>query len=111
MGPIAVMLMEHDITRKIARRIEESLQVYLKTGDSSQLVTDMTEYINHVMQHLWKENNRLFMMADMALQDIKDQVSQSLSEIEESRLKEIGKSREDYEKLADDLDKKISQIS
>ena len=111
MGPIAVMLMEHDITRKIARRIEESLQVYLKTGDSSQLVTDMTEYINHVMQHLWKENNRLFMMADMALQDIKDQVSQSLSKVEESRLKEIGKSREDYEKLADDLDKKISQIS
>ena len=111
MGPIAVMLMEHDVTRKIAHRIEESVQVYLKTGDSSQLVTDMTEYINHVMQHLWKENNRLFMMADMALQDKIDQVNQSLSEMEQSKLKEIGKSREDYEQLADDLDKKISRIS
>ncbi|MGI0041607.1 MAG: hypothetical protein ACRD94_06550 [Nitrosopumilaceae archaeon] len=30
---------------------------------------------------------------------------------EQSNLKEIGKSREDYERLADDLDKKISKIS
>ena len=110
-GPIAVMLMEHEITRKISHRIEESLQVYLKTGDSSQLVTDMTEYINHVMQHVWKENNRLFMVADMALQDKIDQVNQSLCQVEQTKLKEIGKSREDYEKIADDLDKKISTIS
>ena len=68
-GPIAVMLMEHEMTRKIANRIDSSSKTYLQNGDSSQLITDMTEYINHVMQHLWKENNRLFMMADMALQD------------------------------------------
>jgi hemerythrin-like domain-containing protein len=110
-GPIAVMLMEHEITRKISHRIEESLQVYLKTADSTHLVTDMTEYINHVMQHLWKENNRLFMMADMALQDKISEMNQSLSELEESKLKEIGKSRVEYEKLADDLDKKISTVS
>ena len=30
---------------------------------------------------------------------------------EQSNLKEIGKSREDYERLTDDLDKKISKIS
>ena len=111
MGPIAVMLMEHEITRKIANRIETSSKIYLKTGDSSQLVTDMSEYINHVMQHLWKENNRLFMMADMALQDKIDEVNQSLNEMEKSKLKEIGKSREDYEKLADDLDKNFSVMS
>jgi hemerythrin-like domain-containing protein len=110
-GPIAVMLMEHEITRNLSHRIEESLQVYLKTADSTQLVTDMTEYINHVMQHLWKENNRLFMMADMALQDKMSEVNQNLSQMEESKLKEIGKSRVEYEKLADDLDKKISMLS
>lgn len=110
MGPIAVMLMEHEITRKIANRMDESSKAYLKTGDATQLITDITEYINHVMQHLWKENNRLFMMADMALQDKIEEVNQSLNEVEKSRLKEIGKSREDYEKLADDLDKKISVI-
>lgn len=111
MGPIAVMLMEHETTRKISNRIEESSKIYLKNGDSSQLVTDMTEYINHVMQHLWKENNRLFMMADMTLQDEVEQVNQSLADVEASKLKEIGKNREDYEKLADDLDTKISKVS
>ncbi|MGI0010151.1 MAG: hemerythrin domain-containing protein [Nitrosopumilaceae archaeon] len=110
MGPIAVMLMEHEITRKIANRMDESSKVYLKTGDATHLIADITEYINHVMQHLWKENNRLFMMADMALQDKIEEVNQSLNEVEKSKLKEIGKSREDYEKLADDLDKKISVV-
>ena len=110
MGPIAVMLMEHEMTRKIADRIEESSQVYLKTGDSSQLITNMSEYVNHVTQHLWKENNRLFMMADMVLQDIVAQVDQSLHDVEQSKLNEIGKSREDYEKLVYDLDKKISEV-
>jgi hemerythrin-like domain-containing protein len=102
--------MEHEITRKIANRMDESSKVYLKTGDAAQLIVDITEYINHVMQHLWKENNRLFMMADMALQDKIEEVNQSLNEVEKSRLKEIGKSREDNEELADDLDKKISVI-
>jgi hemerythrin-like domain-containing protein len=59
-GPIAVMLMEHQITRKLAARIEESSKIYVKTGSATQLVTDMQEYINHVVQHIWKENNRLF---------------------------------------------------
>ena len=110
-GPIAMMLMEHEMTRKIANRMDDSSKIYIKTGDSTQLITDMTEYINHVMQHLWKENNRLFMMADMVLHDKIDEVNQSLSEVEKSKLKEIGKSREDYEKLADDLDKKFSVMS
>ena len=91
--------------------MEESLQVYVKTGDSSQLVTDMAEYINHVMQHVWKENNRLFMMADMALQDQTSEVNQGLLQMEESKLKDIGKSREDYEKIVEELDKKISTMS
>ena len=103
--------MEHETTRKISNRIEESSKIYFKTGDSSQLVTDMNEYINHVMQHLWKENNRLFVMADMVLQDKIEEVNQSLAEVEKSKLKEIGKSREGYEKLADDLDTKISVMS
>lgn len=110
-GPIAVMLMEHEITRKISHRMEESSKDYLQSGNATQLIVDMTEYINHVMQHLWKENNRLFMMADMALQDKVDQVNQSLTMVEESKLKEIGKSRENYENMAEDLDKKISTIS
>lgn len=107
MGPIAVMLMEHEITRKIANKMDESSKIYLKTGNASQLISDMHEYINHVMQHLWKENNRLFMMADMALKDNVEEVSQSLVATEQSKLKEIGKSRDYYEKLAEELEQKF----
>ena len=106
-GPIAVMLMEHEITRKLAARMEESSKTYLKNGDASQLITDMQEYINHVVQHIWKENNRLFEMAEMALRNDVDYINKSLLDVENAKLKEIGKSREDYERLAEDLTKQF----
>ena len=110
-GPIAVMLMEHEITRKLAKRMEESSKTYISTGNSSQLIADMQEYINHVVQHIWKENNRLFEMAEMALKDNVDQVNTSLDNIEKSTLQEIGKSRTDYEKLAEELEQKFPENS
>ena len=103
-GPIAVMLMEHQITRKIAARMEESSKTYIKTGDAIQLVTDMQEYINHVVQHIWKENNRLFEMAEMALRNDVEKINQELSNVEAQKLKEVGKTRETYEKLASKLE-------
>lgn len=106
-GPIAVMLMEHQITRKLALRMEESSKTYVKTGDSVQLVTDMQEYINHVVQHIWKENNRLFEMAEMALRNDVEKVNDELASVEAEKLKEIGKTRESYEKLAQELEKQF----
>ncbi len=102
-GPIAVMLMEHEVTRKLANRMESSSKTYLISGDSTQLVTDMQEYINHVVQHLWKENNRLFEMAEMALRNDTDYMNKSLGDVEDAKLKEIGKTREHYERFADEL--------
>jgi hemerythrin-like domain-containing protein len=106
-GPIAVMLMEHQITRKLALRMEESSKTYVKTGDYVQLVTDMQEYINHVVQHIWKENNRLFEMAEMALRNDVEKVNDELASVEAEKLKEIGKTRESYERLAQDLEKQF----
>ncbi len=106
-GPIAVMLMEHTLTRKLAARMEESSKIYISTGDSKQLVTDMQEYINHVVQHIWKENNRLFEMAEMALRNDVERVNQELANVESAKLKEIGKTRESYEKLVEDLSKQF----
>jgi len=107
-GPIAVMLMEHEITRKLAKRMEESSKTYISTNNSLQLIIDMQEYINHVVQHIWKENNRLFEMADMALRDNVEQVKANLDDVEKSTLREIGKSRTDYEKIAESLEQKFS---
>lgn len=106
-GPIAVMLMEHTTTRKLAARMEESSKEYLKTGEAKQLVIDMQEYINHVVQHIWKENNRLFEMAEMALRNDVERVNQELAKTEADKLKEMGKTRESYEKLADDLSRQF----
>lgn len=107
-GPIAVMLMEHEVTRKLANKMEESSKIYIKSGDAAQLISDMQEYINHVVQHLWKENNRLFEMAEMALRNDIEYMNKNLNDVESAKLKEIGKSRKDYEMLAEELSKQFT---
>lgn len=110
MGPIAVMLMEHEITRKIANKIEESAQEYLDDGLSENLQSYIGQYIEHVEQHLWKENNRLFVMAEMRLQGNSEQVSKNLGETEKRKLESLGKTRNDYEKLVIDLEQSLTKI-
>jgi len=109
MGPIAKMLMEHEVTRKIGNKIEESAYNYFKTDNSTQLISDMKEYVKHVTEHLWKENNRLFMMAEARLQNVSQQVNDELNQIEKSKLKEIGKTRDQYEQIAEEFSKKVNQ--
>jgi hemerythrin-like domain-containing protein len=109
MRPIAMMLMEHEMSRQYAKKIESSTATYLKSGDATQLIADMNEYSEHISQHLWKENNRLFMMAEARLQYVADQVDKELNQIEETKLKDTGKTRADFEKLAEDLSKNISE--
>ncbi len=108
MGPIAMMLMEHDITRKIANNMEQSTKHYLEEGDPAKLISDLQEYVDHVTQHIWKENNRLFMMAEARLQNVASDVDNELHQVEKSKLAEIGKTREEYEKLVEDLGTKVS---
>lgn len=106
-GPIAVMLMEHEVTRKLATRMEASAKIYLQSNNATQLIIDMQEYINHVVQHLWKENNRLFEMAEMALRNDIEPVNKSLLDVENTKLKEIGKTREEYERFAEEFAKQF----
>ena len=109
MGPIAMMLMEHEITRKIGNKMEKSAQDYFEKGDVSELISDLKEYVEHITQHLWKENNRLFMMAEARLQHVSQQIDDELNQIENIKLDEIGKSRKEYEQIAEEFKKKISQ--
>ncbi|MEW6043881.1 MAG: hemerythrin domain-containing protein [Thermoproteota archaeon] len=111
MGPIAVMLMEHEMTRQIASRMEESAKKYIQTGSSQELISDIQEYIEHMSQHLWKENNRLFVMAEMRLQGHSEQITKNLVEVEKQKLSSLGKSREDYEKLVLDLEQNITKLA
>ncbi len=105
MGPIARMLLEHQITKEIASKIEESSKIYFINGNSDELVRNIEQYIQHVTDHLYKENNRLFMMADARLQSYSDQIDKSLTETEKNKLNELGKTREYYENIVEQLSK------
>ncbi len=109
MGPIAMMLMDHQRSREIGTQMEESAKDYLSSGNSTKLISDMQLYVEHITEHLWKENNKLFMMAEARLQNVSEQIDKELNEIEASKLKDLGKSREHYEQLAETLTKDVSQ--
>jgi len=109
MGPIAMMLIDHQRSREIGAEMELSAKEYLSSGDSTKLVSDMQQYVEHFTEHLWKENNKLFMMAEARLQYVSEKVDKELNEIEKSKLDEIGKTRKHYEQLAEDLTKDVSQ--
>ena len=110
MGPIRMMIMEHETTKKIAEKIEEFAKTYLNVGDPSNLIEGMELYIEHVKAHLWKENNRLFMMADARLQAYGKQVEEALQKTEDTKLAELGKTRNYYEKLVESLDNSLDGI-
>ena len=110
MGPIRMMIMEHETTKKIAEKIEEFAKTYLDVGDPSNLIEGMELYIEHVKAHLWKENNRLFMMADSRLQAYGKQVEEALQKTEDIKLAELGKTRNYYEKLVESLDNSLDGI-
>jgi len=109
MGPIAMMLIDHQRSREIGNEMEESAKKYLMSGDSSKLISDMQQYVEHITEHLWKENNRLFMMAEARLQYVSEKINEELNEIEKSKLDILGKTRQHYEQLAENLTKAVSK--
>ncbi len=69
MGPIGVMLYEHDIGRSHVRGMAEALQ-RLGSGDPEgrNIFTKHAQaYINLLREHIYKEDNILFVMAEQAL--------------------------------------------
>ena len=68
-GPVAVMLMEHIEGRKFIGQMEENLEK-VKNGDDTakdKLVESLMGYIVLLTNHIHKENNILFNMADKVL--------------------------------------------
>ena len=108
MGPIAVMLADHERSREIGLRMEASAGAYLESGDPSKLILDMQEYVTHITEHLWKENNRLFAMAEARLQHVSKKVDGELGQVEDKQLGVIGKDRQYYERMADSLERNVA---
>ncbi len=102
-GPIARMLFEHEITKNLTNSIIKSTEVYLSTGQPRALIEDIEKYVEHVSLHLSKENQRLFVMADMLLADKQEALSNDLTNIEQSKFNSIDKTRRYYEDLVENV--------
>ena len=109
MGPVAVMLAEHEKSREIAGRMAEAAESYGRDGSGREaLASAMEEYASHITEHIWKENNRLFMMADARLAPSAGRVAADLDSTEEERLGRAGAGRARYEAIADDLSRRMA---
>ena len=102
-GPIARMLYEHEITKELANSIVSSTKIYIASGEQAELVKNIDEYVQHVSLHISKENQRLFVMVDMLLNDQETLVNDNLTRLEKEKFDKIGNSRKYYEKLIDNI--------
>jgi hemerythrin-like domain-containing protein len=70
-GPIGVMLAEHDQGRGLVRGLKDATARY-KAGDkaaATEVVSFARKYLELLSQHINKENNVLFAMADSSLSE------------------------------------------
>jgi len=109
-GPIAVMLQEHDLGRSFVKAMADAIEKY-KDGDASSkrdIAENAREYTNLLRQHIYKEDNVLYPLADGTLLE-KDQKN-LLEEFEEFERKEIGIGvHEKYHRLAEELEIEAGQ--
>jgi hemerythrin-like domain-containing protein len=71
MGPIPVMLHEHDLGRAMIKNISTAIEK-IKSSDTTgeiELVENGMNYITLLRLHINKENNALFPMSDQKLSD------------------------------------------
>jgi hemerythrin-like domain-containing protein len=67
-GPIGVMLYEHQIGREMVRKIQSLLEAYeADLGAKNELLRVCSEYVAHLRQHIFKEENILFQMGDAVM--------------------------------------------
>jgi hemerythrin-like domain-containing protein len=71
-GPVAVMLHEHILGRNFVKGIAENLELYKNgnRGAVTGIYQNISGYADLLVNHIKKENNILFRMADNALSDI-----------------------------------------
>ena len=68
-GPVAVMLREHDEGRRYTAGFRSAAE-RMKEGDDSsvvEVVENVYDYVNLLREHIHKENNVLFPMADQVI--------------------------------------------
>jgi hemerythrin-like domain-containing protein len=103
-GPVAVMLHEHVLGRNFVKGMDISIELY-KKGDRSalgEIHKNMQGYSDLLRNHIGKENNILFRMADNALSEADHH--QLLSRFEEAEKEHTSSAgSKEYIKKIDEL--------
>ncbi len=81
-NPVEQMLIEHDIGRRAVRKIEQGLdEKNLKKVKEGAL-----EYSNIIREHIFKEDNIMYPMADDAIsKEVQEKILKKFKEIEKER--------------------------
>ena len=68
-GPIAVMLAEHEEGRRLTQKMRQALERLQSVDEASrnELVQNALNYVKLLRQHIYKEDNILFPMADKVI--------------------------------------------
>jgi hemerythrin-like domain-containing protein len=106
-GPIAVMLREHEDGRAHVRRISELSAKKLDGKETQELVLQTRGYVELLGQHILKEDNVLYPMANQILtpEDQKE-LEKGFTEVEE---KVMGPGmHEKYHKMLEELELKVA---
>ncbi|TAL59996.1 MAG: hypothetical protein EPN88_16535 [Bacteroidetes bacterium] len=96
-GPVAVMLFEHEEGRNFVKGITENLELFKNANKHAidGIFQNMLGYAELLRNHISKENNILFRMADNAFTDIEQQqLLEQFKTVEKNRLE--GSKVEDY---------------
>lgn len=95
-GPIGVMLIEHNMGREFVRGMSENI------SSSEKFIENARGYIKLLKQHIEKENNILYQMADTHLSKAKD--DELLQEFDRLELERIGPGKhEEFHKMLEKL--------
>jgi len=105
-GPIAVMLTEHNRGRDLVRMMGEGIEEYSadRQGARSKIAENAQAYIQLLREHIDKEDNVLYPMADAHLPAEKQQgLLEEFERVEEER---IGKGKhEEFHRLLHELER------
>ncbi len=95
-GPVAVLLHEHEMGRNHTKAMKAAFAGYI-AGDislSKDIAQNIDGYISLLRDHIEKENNVLFVMADNLLsENSQDELLEGFEKIEEERIG-VGKHEE-----------------
>lgn len=102
-GPIGVMLAEHEEGRRYVRAMSEAAQEYERGSPNAleKLAENARNYVSLLEQHIWKEDNVLFNLADEYIpSEIQLELVRKFKEFE---VKEIGEEHENQLKALEKL--------